>query len=264
MPKTNKKNIVMVMNQKGGVGKTTLSFSVAAAAAKAGRSVLLLDMDPQASLTTWIIGEDEPKWSTFDIFNDTGSKKEILAIEACEGVDLLPSTLDLCIADMVIAGKIRREEILKNFMMKIKGDYDLVLIDCPPTLGIITTNILAAADHIVVPTTAETMSIKGISLLENVIAQLNENGVTTIERIEAIAVMMYQSFITHQRNNASSLRLRYTDAVLPTAIRKGTVASEAAGRGLDIFTYTKEAKKDPRLANDLAAITMEILEKFNL
>lgn len=260
-----KENVITVINQKGGVGKTTLSFSVATAASRAGRRVLLLDIDPQASLTTWIMGDEEPSWSTFDIFRpkpESGTSPT--AVQISDTLDFLPSSLDLSVADMIIAGRTRREFILRNFLSRIKEQYDMIILDCPPTLGGITTNALAATDHLLVPTTAETMSIKGISILENVIDEYHSSDVMKPSTIEGIVLTMYQPFISHQKNNAASLRLKYGDAVFNTEIRKGTVASEAAGAGMDIYTYTKERHRDPRISDDLTRLTEEIIEKYNL
>lgn len=260
-----KENVIAVINQKGGVGKTTLTYSVATALAKKeNRKVLMLDMDPQSSLTTWIIGEDEPGWSTYQIFDPKFDIATTTAVSLLPNLDFLPSSLDLAVADMVIAGRTRREYILRSFLDKIKDSYDAVIIDCPPTLGGITTNVLAASDHILVPTTAETMSIKGIGILENVVNTYHENDVMRPDRISGIVLMMYQDFIRHQHNNASSLRIDYGDAVFENFVRKGTIASEAASTGLDIYDYTLKYKKDPRIANDMEQVTKELISKFNL
>jgi chromosome partitioning protein len=158
-------NIVSIINQKGGVAKTTTSINVAAAWAKLGKKVLLIDLDPQSSATKAIFGETEFDNTIYDVLINRLAPEEAVARSESFGIDVIPSEILLSGVDIQIAANFGREKILRQKLDNIKKSYDYILIDCPPSLGLLTINALMASKDIIIPICPEYFSIKGIELI---------------------------------------------------------------------------------------------------
>ena len=163
--------VIAVTNQKGGVGKTTTTVNLGIGLARHNKKVLLIDMDPQASLTLSLgfRNPDDLYPTTTDIMNnvieDGEITKEFSVYKSCEGVDLLPADLQLCGLEVQLVNEMSREQVLKTYVDTVKDKYDFILIDCMPSLGMLTFNALCAADSVIIPTQPEFLSAKGLEQL---------------------------------------------------------------------------------------------------
>ncbi|WP_195482814.1 ParA family protein, partial [Parabacteroides merdae] len=169
-----KQRIITFANHKGGVSKTTSTASIGACMAQMGKKVLLIDLDGQANLTLYFIpNEDDIETSIFDALVD-GAPLPVKHIR--ENLDLVPSSLEMASAEIALTNLLAREQLLCRLLDPIKQDYDYILIDCPPSLGIVTTNAFLAADEIIVPMTPELLPLKGMRMLDAF--------VTTLQRVK--------------------------------------------------------------------------------
>ena len=162
------------MNQKGGVAKTTSTFNIGAILAEKGKRVLLVDLDPQHSLTIALGIDDE---LTKSIYNVICEKEDInnVILEVSENLYIAPSNLELSIAELQLVSMMARESILKKALDKVKDNYDIILIDCPPSLSLLTVNALVASNEVIVPTATDYLSYKGLELLIDTINNVKEN-----------------------------------------------------------------------------------------
>jgi chromosome partitioning protein len=240
--------VIAFANQKGGVAKTTSTLNLGVALAENGLRVLLVDLDPQGNLTmSQGYDPDSIDRSMFEVLVHRVPIQEV--IRDAE-VDLAVSSIDLAGAELALSGMIGRERALEKALAPVRDDYDFVLVDTPPSLGLLTINALVAADGVIVPVQCEYLSLRGLVQLENTLTMIRENLNPNVE-IEGILPTMYDRRILHCREAVDILRENFGDLVLHTRIRKTIRYAEAPVKGSSVLKYdpTGEAAE---LYRDLA------------
>ena len=245
--------IIAIANHKGGVGKTTSAASIGSCLAGKGFKTLLIDLDGQANLTSYFfLEEDDDRNSVFDtLVNDTALP--IYSIK--ENLDMVPSSLEMAGAEVAMTNIVAREQLLNIALKPIKANYDYILIDCPPSIGIVTTNAFLAATEILVPMTPELLPLKGMSMLESFVESLRR-----IKPELKINGVFITRFNNRKLNKVveTALKERYSDITYQTKIRENISVAESAGSGSSIFEYDTESNG----AKDYAALTEEIIAKI--
>jgi chromosome partitioning protein len=240
--------VIAFANQKGGVAKTTTTLNLGVAFAERGHRVLLVDLDPQGNLTmSQGLNPDEIEQSMFDVLVHRLPMEHVIVTRE---VDLAVSSIDLAGADMALSTQIGRERALEKALAPIKDRYDYVLIDTPPSLGLLTVNAFVAATGVIVPVQTEYLSLRGLVQLENTLAMVRENLNPRVE-IVGILPTMYDRRLTHSREADEILRENFGALVYNTRIRKTVRFAEAPVKGSSVLAYdpTGEAAE---LYRDLA------------
>lgn len=232
---------IAVANQKGGVGKTTTAVNLAACLAALGRQILLLDLDPQANATSGLGLEKIEGASAYRVLLGEGTLTEKIRPTAFEGLEMIPSEVDLCGADFELA---RSENYLHRVREALQpviesGKHDVVLIDCPPSLGILTLNAFAAAAGVLVPLQCEYYALEGISMLNRVMAQLHDNGVNPALELMGVVMTMYDGRTRLSQQVVSEVREHFGERVFETMIPRSTRLAEAPSFGKPIIHYDK-------------------------
>ena len=239
-------------NHKGGVGKTTSTASVGVAMARQGKRVLLVDLDGQANLTSIFLQEEAEE----SIYDSLVEKAHLYLVHIEDNLDLVPSNLNMSAAEAKMTMiMVQREMRLANLLASQKTNYDYILIDCPPSLGIVTINAFFAADEIYVPVAAEILPLKGMMMIENVLEDLREAKPDI--KISGVFVTRFDSRKNINKSVEEAVRAQYEDVVFQTHIRDHVSLSEAPGSGSSIFDYDSKG----RGAQDYLALTQEILER---
>jgi chromosome partitioning protein len=229
--------VIAFANQKGGVAKTTTTLNLAVAFTEQGFSVLGVDLDPQGNLTmSQGMDPDTVERSMFDVLVHSVPIEEV--IHRTE-IDLAVSSIDLAGAELALSSMIGRERALQKALLPVRSRYDYVLIDTPPSLGLLTINALTASDSVIVPVQCEYLSLRGLVQLENPLSMIRENLNPTVE-IRGILPTMYDSRTLHGREAVEMLKENFGDLVFDTRIRKTVRYAEAPVQGASVLKY------DPR------------------
>jgi chromosome partitioning protein len=228
------KRVIAFANQKGGVAKTTTTLNLGVALAEKGHKVLLVDLDPQGNLTmSQGFNPDSIERSMFDVLVHRLPITEI--IEQAE-TDIAVASIDLAGAELALSSMIGRERALEKALAPIREDYDYILIDTPPSLGLLTINAFVAADGVIVPVQCEYLSLRGLVQLQNTLTMIRENLNPTVE-ITGILPTMYDKRILHSREAVEILKENFGDLVFKTRIRKTIRYAEAPVKGLSVLKY---------------------------
>jgi chromosome partitioning protein len=245
--------IIAVANQKGGVGKTTTAINLGACLANRGLRVLLVDADPQGNATAGLGLDDRPGGSMYDVLVD-GVPASSVAITTCQdGLWLLPSTADLAGAEVELVPVAEREYRLREALKGVAASYDLVIIDCPPSLGLITVNALTAADVVIVPVQCEYLALQGLGRLVETLELVRQNLNRKL-RLQGLLLTMYDGRTNLSRQVAEEVRSHFPNtfrAVIPRSVR----VSEAPSHGLPMLAYDRSS----RAAKAYEALTDEVM-----
>ena len=226
--------VIAFANQKGGVAKTTTTLNLGVALVEQGLRVLAVDLDPQGNLTMsqgW--NPDEIDRSMFDVLVHRLPLTEIVRKNE---LDVAVSSIDLAGAELALSSMIGRERALEKALLEVRENYDYVLIDTPPSLGLLTINALVAADGVIVPVQCEYLSLRGLVQLENTLSMIREN-LNPHVAIQGILATMFDRRLLHSREAVEILRENFGDLVLNTKIRKTVRYAEAPVKGQSIFKY---------------------------
>jgi len=252
--------VIALANQKGGVGKTTTAINLAASLAVLEKSVLIIDADPQANATSGI-GFDvrNVKTSIYECIVDDLDPRQIILKSAIAGLDLIPSHIDLVGAEIEMLNLPNREKVLSVVIEKIREDYDFILIDCSPSLGLITVNALTAADSIIIPVQCEYFALEGLGKLLNTIKIIQTRLNPDLE-IEGFLLTMYDSRLNLSNQVMEEVRTHFGDMVFDTLISRNIKLSEAPSYGLPALLYDASSKG----ASSHMDLAREILQKNDL
>ncbi|TDC48967.1 ParA family protein [Jiangella ureilytica] len=230
-------------NQKGGVGKTTTTINLGAALADYGRRVLLVDFDPQGALSVGLgLDAHDLELSIYNVLMDPSLQAgDIVQKTPIEGMDLLPANIDLSAAEIQLVTEVGREQALGRILKPLAADYDLMLIDCQPSLGLLTVNALTAADGVIVPLECEYFALRGVALLQETIEKVRDRLNPQLE-IEGLLATMYDSRTVHGREVLSRLVEAFGDKVFHTVIGRTVRFPETTVAGLPITSFAPSSR----------------------
>ena len=243
--------VISISNHKGGVGKTTSAINIGAGLNRLGKKVLLIDLDPQANLSQslGLINQDK------NIYGAIRGEYKLQPVEVLKGLDVIPSTLDLSGAEVELSGEAGREYILKELIDPIKKHYDYVIIDSPPSLGLLTINSFTASDEIYIPLQAQYLAIQGLTKLVEVIDKIKKRLNKGL-KIGGVFITQYDSRKKLNRDVVDTIKGHFKNDVFKTMIRDNVALAEAPTQGTDIFRYQIKSKG----AEDYLALCKEIIK----
>ena len=227
---------ISIANHKGGVGKTTSVVNIGAGLNRAGKRVLLVDIDPQANLSQ-SLGIHEPKKS---IYGAIRGEYGLAPTEILKGLYLLPSTLDLSGAEVELSGEAGREFILRELLEPLRGQYDYILIDTPPSLGLLSINALTASHEVYIPLQAQYLALQGLTKLMEIIDKVRQRLNKQL-KVGGVIVTQYDSRKILNRDVLASIQEHFKDKVFTTQIRDNVALAEAPIQGVDIFRYAPKS-----------------------
>jgi chromosome partitioning protein len=244
--------VIAVTNHKGGVGKTTSTINIGAGLAKLGKRVLLIDLDPQANLSQ-SLGIKDP---TATIYGAIRGEHPLQPVNVLKRLDVVPSTLDLSGAEIELSSETGREYILRELLEPVKGSYDYVIIDSPPSLGLLTVNALTSADEILIPLQAQYLALQGLSKLLEIVDKIQKRLNKGL-RIGGVFITQYDSRKILNRNVVETIESHFKETVFKTRIRDNVALAEAPTQGQDIFRYNPTSYG----AQDYLALCKEIVKQ---
>jgi len=243
--------VISLSNHKGGVGKTTSTINIGAGLNKLKKKVLLIDLDPQANLSQ-SLGIMEP---TKTIYGALKGEYELEPLEIMPGLDLIPSTLDLSGAEVELSGEAGREYILKELIDPMRASYDYILIDSPPSLGLLTINAFTASDEVYIPLQAQYLALQGLTKLIEVIDKIKRRLNKELN-LGGVFITQYDRRKVLNRDVVETIKSHYKEKLFKTAIRDNIALAEAPTQGLDIFRYNPKSYG----AEDYLSLCKEMLK----
>ena len=234
--------IFAVTNQKGGVGKTTTTVNLAASLAATKRRILMIDLDPQGNATMGSgVSKNEVEHSAYDLLTKKAPLEDIITRSEAGGYDVIPANGDLTAAEVELLNEIGREHRLKLVLSKVKDQYDFILIDCPPSLNMLTVNALSAADGVIIPMQCEYYALEGLAALMNTIEQIIESINPSLV-ISGILRTMFDPRSSLTRDVSQELEEYFGDQVYKVAIPRNIRLAEAPSHGMSALQYDKSSK----------------------
>ena len=234
--------IISIVNQKGGVGKTTTAVNLASFVAQMGKKVLLVDMDSQANATSSFgITQKGVKFTVYDILINNEDIKEVIVTSKFDNIDVIPSHIDLAGAEIEMVVADNREFLLKNALNTIRHLYDFIFIDCPPSLGLLTLNGLAASNSILIPIQPEYFALEGVSKLINTVRQVKKR-INPSLFLEGVLLTMYDGRLNLTLQVAEEVKKYFGDKVYKNVIPRNVRLCEAPSHGMPVSSYDRYSK----------------------
>ena len=249
--------IIAIANQKGGVGKTTTSINLAASLGVLEKKILLIDADPQANASSGLgVDVESVEIGTYQLLEHSNSAREAIIKTDTPNLDIIPAHIDLVAIEIELVDKDEREYMLKKALKEIKDDYDFILIDCAPSLGLLTLNALTAADAVIIPIQCEYFALEGLGKLLNTIKSVQKIHNPDLD-IEGLLLTMYDSRLRLSNQVVEEVQKHFNNMVFQTIIQRNVRLSEAPSYGESIINYDASSKG----ASNYLSLAKEIITK---
>lgn len=248
-----KTRVISFANYKGGVGKTTTTVNLGSSLARRGFKVLLLDLDPQSNLTTSLGVTEGEEPNMFTSFRD---REGFRPLKLRENLFLVPSHLDLSAMELNLVPAMGREYVLKKLIGKTEGDFDFILIDCPPSLGLLTVNSFACSDEVIVPVQPQFLSVQGVAKLTKIVSDVRDT-VNPSLRFGGVLITQFDGRKNLNKEIVETLRNTFKEVMFTTVIRDNVSIAESSTRGVDVYTYNPKSNG----AVDYESMCEEFLER---
>jgi chromosome partitioning protein len=251
--------IIAIANQKGGVGKTTTTVNLAASLGVLEKKVLLIDADPQANASSGLgIDVESIEIGTYQLLEHSNTPQEATISSSAPNVSVIPAHIDLVAIEIELVDKDNREYMLKQALEKVKDEYDYILIDCAPSLGLLTLNALTAADSVIIPIQCEYFALEGLGKLLNTIKSVQKIHNAELD-IEGLLLTMYDSRLRLSNQVVEEVQKHFNDMVFKTIIQRNVKLSEAPSFGESIINFDATSKG----ASNYLSLAQEIIKKNN-
>ncbi len=249
--------IIAIANQKGGVGKTTTSVNLAASLGVLEKKVLLIDADPQANASSGLgIDIDALEYGTYQVLEHTIKAKDAIVQSNAPNVNIMPAHIDLVAIEIELVDKDEREYMLKKAIVDLKSDYDFIIIDCAPSLGLLTLNALTAADSVIIPIQCEYFALEGLGKLLNTIKSVQKVHNEALD-IEGMLLTMFDSRLRLSNQVVEEVQKHFSEMVFDTIIQRNVRLGEAPSYGESIINYDVSSKG----ASNYLSLAKELIKK---